>query len=152
MFEPPAFNIKQAQRLPGVLLWHASKLWQKYLNAALKDLGLSSTNAIILCNIWHLVVENELVTQAAVAKLSGVDIMTTSSAVRVLESKGYVSRQQAESDRRAQEVSLTAAGEAAAYQAMQCIAATHQAFFNALKEDDRRQFTQALQHLISNNN
>ncbi len=124
--------IEQAQQLPGVLLWHASKLWQQSLNAVLKPMNLSSTSAVILCNILHLSIEQRLIKQAEVARLSGVDLMTTSAALRTLERKGFVERSTSTEDRRINRLALTPLGERTAYKALEAIAYTHQRFFEVL--------------------
>jgi MarR family transcriptional regulator, organic hydroperoxide resistance regulator len=144
-------NTKKAQELPGVLLWHASKLWQHHLAAAVSDLGLSSTNAVILCNALHLSAEGKPATQAMIAQLSGVDIMTTSTALRVLEKKGYIVRYQGRLDRRAREVQLTTSGEAAALTALKRIALAHVDFFKVLDSNGSQQLVRHLQKIISEN-
>lgn len=147
----PVFPIKQAQQLPGPLLWHASKLWQHRLAVALKPLGLSSTNAVILSNLLHLTLENKVANQVVVAKLSGVDAMTTSNAIRVLERKGYVNRVTSSNDKRALKLQLTPLGEQTAHKALGVIARTHVQFFSPLTESERPAFIASLQKLLSNN-
>ena len=145
-------DLEEAQQLPGVLLWHASKLWQQTLNTALKEVGLSSTNAVILSNLYHLALEHKQATQAEVARLSGVDLMTTSTALRTLERKGYVVRTASSRDKRANELSLTPLGHKVAHATLMTIAYTHQAFFQVLASSGQTQtFTKSLNDLLQQN-
>jgi DNA-binding MarR family transcriptional regulator len=145
--------LEDAQQLPGVLLWHTAKLWQQQLNVVLKPYGLSSTNAVILANLLHLSFEQKQITQAEVAKLSGVDLMTTSTALRTLQQKGFVTRAQSSHDKRANQLGLTPLGERTAYQALGTIAHTHQAFFKTLDDSGSRQaLVDCLKELLAHNN
>ncbi len=147
------FTIDKAQRLPGVLLWQASKLWQQALNAAVKSFGLSSTNAIILCNILHLSLEERSITQVDIAKLSGVDAMTASQSLRVLERQGYIVRDTNATDKRANQLALTSRGDAVAKAALEAIAVAHQAFFRELIADGSAQsLADSLEKLLQQNN
>ncbi len=145
------FSIAEAQQLPGPLLWHTSKLWQQTLNVALKPLSLSSTNAVILSNLLHLTVESKAATQVVLARLSGVDAMTTSTAIRGLERKGYISRAADHADKRALQLQLTPLGEQTAYKALEIIAYTHVRFFSPLEDDERQKLITSLQKLLTNN-
>lgn len=145
------FSIAEAQQLPGPLLWHASKLWQHKLNLALKPLRLSSTNAVILSNLLHLTLEKKAANQVVLARLSGVDPMTTSTAIRALERKGYIDRVTDRTDKRAMQLQLTSLGEQAAHKALEVIAHTHVQFFSPLEQDERQAFIASLQKIITSN-
>lgn len=141
--------IQQAQRMPGVKLWHTSKLWQYSLNIALKPVRLSFTNAAILINILHLSFENKQANQSIVAQLSGVDLMTTSQALRTLEHKGFIIRKSSSTDKRAYILNLTTKGKKTAYKALALVTQTHQEFFAILEEaEEVTIFTNILNQLI----
>ena len=140
-------GIEQASGLPGVLLWNVSKLWQRQVHAAVAPLGLSSTNATILVTILHLSLDGERISQAVVAGLSNVDIMTTSNALRTLEKKQFITRTMDTVDRRANALVLTPARHTAATEAVHSIAAAHQQFFDVIA-DDRAYFSELLSRLL----
>ncbi|HSX17011.1 MAG TPA: MarR family transcriptional regulator [Patescibacteria group bacterium] len=141
-------SLEQAQQLPGVLLWHTSKLWQQWLNKALKPYNLSSTNAVILVNLLHLSFEQKQITQVAVARLSGTDMMTTSTILRTLERKGFIQRTASTHDKRANQLALTPLGQDVAYRALQTIAHTHQTFFKAIEGGRAEAFVDSLKELL----
>ncbi len=129
-------NIEETRKLPGVLLWNVSKLWQQQLKGALEGIGLSSTNAIILSNMLHLEVERQRVSQGILAELSNVDLMTTSNALRTLQKKGFINRNTDPQDKRAYTLSLTPKGRQTAYQALRRIADSHQHFFADISDQE----------------
>ena len=141
----------EAEKIPGYLLWQVSKLWQRKLNVGLSDLGLSSTQAVILINIPRLNQENKTVTQTLLAEVTKIDRMTLSQSIRTLERKGLIKRVVAASNKRAYHVELTDAGDGIARQAIERIIAAHQEFFDPLKSD-AEQYVAFTQRLIKANN
>lgn len=141
----------EAEKIPGYLLWQVSKLWQRKLNAALSDLGLSSTQAVILMNVPRLNQEQRTVTQMLLAEVTKVDRMTVSQSIRSLERKGLIRRVVASTNKRAYHVELTEGGSISAKQALQRIITAHEAFFQPLATDTETYVT-FTQRLISANN
>jgi DNA-binding MarR family transcriptional regulator len=122
----------EAETIPGFLLWQVSKLWQRHLTLALRDLKLPSTQAVILANVLRFTEEGRPATQAGLAEVAKVDRMTASQSLQSLELKGYVTRQTSPGDRRANRVLLTTEGRRVALEAIRRFAATHTAFFSPL--------------------
>lgn len=144
-------SIEDTKRLPGALLWRASKLWQNNLHIALADLGLSSTNAMVLSNILRLELENKEITQARLAALCSVDRMTASTILRSLIKKGYIEREVHTIDKRGFELSLTHKGRDTAYKALHRIADVHQKFFESIDDKVLVQLTDSLSKLLDTN-
>ena len=124
---------ENAERIPGFLLWQVSKLWQRHLNAALKDLRLSSTQAIILGNIVRMSGQKKVVTQKALSEVTKVDPMTTSQAMRTLEKKKLIKRVVSKDDKRAFSILPTTQGVRVTMEALQRIAEAHENFFDPVK-------------------
>ena len=135
--EPQMTTGDEAQRIPGYLLWQVSKLWQRRLNLALADLGLSSTQAVILINVPRLNQERRSVTQSALAEATQIDRMTVSQSIRTLENKQLITRTPAPADRRAYHVELTERGAVVASSALERISAAHVEFFEPLRHETR---------------
>lgn len=125
----------EAENIPGFLLWQVSKLWQRHLNAALKDLKLSSTQAVILGNIVRLTKMGQEATQVQLSQLTKIDTMTTSTALRGLERKGMVTRSVPSSDKRVYIIVPTEQGERVAMIVLQRFVQAHTTFFRALEQD-----------------
>ncbi|HLD93307.1 MAG TPA: MarR family transcriptional regulator [Anaerolineales bacterium] len=142
---------ENAERIPGFLLWQVSKLWQRHLNAALRDLKLSSTQAIILGNIVRMIGQKKQVTQISLSEITKVDPMTTSQAIRTLEKKKLINRVVAKGDKRAFSILPTQQGVRVMMEALQRIAQAHEEFFRPLDKEINL-FSYELQKLIQPNN
>jgi DNA-binding MarR family transcriptional regulator len=140
----------EAETIPGFLLWQVSKLWQRHLTLALRDLKLPSTQAVILANVLRFTEEGRPATQAGLAEVAKVDRMTASQSLQSLELKGYVTRQTSPGDRRANRVLLTTEGRRVALEAIRRFAATHTAFFSPLAGETKA-VVSYLQQLIHAN-
>lgn len=138
---------QNAEQIPGFLLWQVSKLWQRELNAALSDLGISGTQAVILGNIVRMQGQGKAATQIALAQITKVDPMTTSQALRTLERKKLIRRVTSKEDRRAVQVLPTVKGTKVTTQALQRFVQAHLNFFEPIKAD-LDSFALALQALV----
>lgn len=138
--------------MPGALLWRASKLWQNQMHAALADLGLSSTNSMVLSNMLHMEREDQKIAQASLALVCNTDRMTISTIIRTLMAKGLVERKVDESDKRHLELLLTPDGRELAYEAVERITEMHENFFKSVSQEDLAQLSAQLLHLLKANN
>lgn len=128
----------EAEGIAGFLLWRVSRLWQRRLAIALKDLKLPTTQAVVLANVLRFTEEGREVNQALLAKAATMDRTTTSKALQALERRRLVARAAPEGDLRAYEVRLSARGRAAAFEVIGRFAAAHEAFFKPLGGDEAR--------------
>ena len=116
---------------PGFLLWKVSNAWQRRQRAALQPLGLTHSQFVLLAvATWFG--SSEVLTQARLAELAGVDPMTTSQVVRALEVARLLEREDHPGDPRAKAVVATRAGRDKARAAVRVVEATDRAFFAAL--------------------
>lgn len=141
---------EEVEKIPGFLLWQVSKLWQKHLGIALKDLHLSSTQAVILGNIVRLTDEKKQVTQIMLSEATKIDPMTTSQAIRTLEKKILIKRVIAKEDKRAYYIHPTKKGVTIAMESLKRFVSTHAIFFKSL-ENDREKVVIYLERLIQAN-
>lgn len=125
----------EAENIPGFLLWQVSKLWQRHLNSTLKDLKLSSTQAVILSNIVRSSLQGHEVTQIMLSQFTKIDAMTTSTAVRSLERKRLIIRHIPDSNRRSYVITPTDEGRRVAMAVLQKFVKAHEEFFGPLKTD-----------------
>ncbi|WP_328859006.1 MarR family winged helix-turn-helix transcriptional regulator [Williamsia herbipolensis] len=115
---------------PGLLLWRVTLAWQRAITAALRPLGLTHVQFVLLASTWWLA-ENEPVppTQRRIADHAGTDAMMTSQVLRALESRSLVERRPDPIDARARSVRPTAAGERLAREAVAVVEAIDHDFF-----------------------
>ncbi|HWO12275.1 MAG TPA: MarR family transcriptional regulator [Polyangiaceae bacterium] len=111
--------------------------WQRRQRAALKPLGLTHSQFVLLATAtWFGATEK--LTQARLAELAGIDVMTTSQVVRTLEGSALMERCEHPDDPRAKSIRVTARGRELAQQAVVVVEQTDAAFFEPLGERTER--------------
>lgn len=97
--------------LAGFALWRDAMAWEREVNRALRGLGLTHTQVLVLSALDSASKHaEEAVTQASIARDAGLDKVTVSAIVRALETRGLVDRGVTFGDRRAWRVILTRKG------------------------------------------
>jgi DNA-binding MarR family transcriptional regulator len=145
--EQPAASAAGPDESPGFLLWRVTLRWQRVIVSALRPLGLTHVQFVLLASVWWLAaVANEEPTQRRVAEHAGTDPMMTSQVLRALEVKRLVTRTADPADSRARRVGITARGAALARRAIAVVEAADAAFFAAA---DRRALLRTLHRLDS---
>jgi DNA-binding MarR family transcriptional regulator len=141
-----ATEFSDAQDSPGLLLWQVTNRWQAAQRAALKPLGLTHVQFVLLASLTWLEVTGP-VTQKQVADHAAADAMMTSQVLRALEERRLVRREPHPVDRRARALVVTEEGRALANRAVVAVEACDRAFFSALG-DDVGQLTGLLRRLV----
>jgi DNA-binding MarR family transcriptional regulator len=86
--------------------------WQRSVDRALRPLGLTHTQALVLSAIDAACKrERDALSHVAIAAEAGLDKVTVGAVLRTLDSRGYISRDIAFGDRREWRIYLTAKGE-----------------------------------------
>ncbi|MDQ4503193.1 MarR family transcriptional regulator [Sinomonas sp. ASV322] len=131
---------------PGLLLWRATLNWQRHVTAALKPLGLTHVQFVLLASTWWLTrVAGEIPSQRRLAEHANTDPMMTSQVLRTLAEKGLVVREPDPEDSRALRIDVTEPGAALAHRAITVVEHTDQAFFEAV--DDHQALMSVLRTL-----
>lgn len=133
---------------PGFLLWHISISWRSSIEAVLKTFGLTHPQFVVLATTGWLTRNDNLVTQAAIGKMAGLDPNTNSQILKGLEQKALIERDQSP-DRRAKNVSLTPKGSQILGRALPAVEQTDARFFNPLKETEISLLIEMFQKLMS---
>jgi DNA-binding MarR family transcriptional regulator len=96
---------------PGYWLHQAALTWKAELDGALRELGLTHTQFILLATVgWLEHVGNGPPGQQEVADGAGTDRQMTSRVVRTLEDRGLLARLAHESNARSLRLTLTPEG------------------------------------------
>ena len=125
---------------PGFLLWKISNAWQRRQRMALQPYGLTHSQFVVLATATWFGAE-EILTQARISQLSGIDPMTTSQVLRALEAALLIERVDHPRDPRAKAITVTRAGRDLARKAIVVVEDTDTAFFEPLAADTRRLIT-----------
>ncbi|MHB8189350.1 MAG: MarR family winged helix-turn-helix transcriptional regulator [Ferrimicrobium sp.] len=124
-------NFNTADESPGFLLWQITNRWQAAQRAALKPLGLTHVQFVLLASLTWLQ-GNGMVNQRDLANHAAIDPMMTSQVIRTLEARGFVKRTEDPSDKRARLLAVTKSGIKLANQAIVVVEDCDQSFFEPL--------------------
>lgn len=135
---------------PGYLLWRASLLWRKSLEAVLKPLNLTHPQFVVLASVAWLTRGQAKTSQVAIGRQAGLDPNTTSQILRGLQAKKFIKRKLA-TDERSKHPSLTELGSEVLAKALPLIENADAEFFSALnlKESGIVQHLQKLARIHS---
>ncbi|HEV2027958.1 MAG TPA: MarR family transcriptional regulator [Candidatus Dormibacteraeota bacterium] len=115
---------------PGFLLWRVTLRWQRAMVGALRPLGLTHVQFVLLASAWWLTrVAGEKPSQRRLAEHAATDPMMTSQVLRVLESRGLVTREADPNDSRALRLAVTERGARLAQEAVRVVEAADAEFF-----------------------
>lgn len=124
---------------PGFLLWRVSMRWRRTIESALKPLGLTHPQFVILATTGWLTRNGMQATQADVGRQAGLDPNTTSQILRGLEAKGLVKRTRT-SDEKSKFPVLTAKGGRYLAKALPAVEHADAEFFGACDLKKERLF------------
>ncbi|WP_027145975.1 MarR family winged helix-turn-helix transcriptional regulator [Mesorhizobium sp. WSM3626] len=119
---------------PGLLLWRTTMRWQRVMTAALAPLDLTHVQFVLLASAMWLGRDGEPPNQVQLAAQAGTEVKMTSDVVARLEVKGLIAREADPRDSRAKVIRVTAAGVAAAQQAIVAVETADAAFFEPVDE------------------
>lgn len=124
-----------ADESAGLLLWQVTNRWQAAQRAVLKPFGLTHVQFVLLASLaWLSDAErpDDPVSQRALADQAATDPMMTSQVVRVLESRGWLTREPHPADGRAVALRITDDGVALVRRAVAAVEQCDEDFFAAL--------------------
>ena len=129
------FHFKSPNDSPGYLLGQLTMLWQRKQKRVLDPLDLTQTQFVLLAALGWLSRDNDAVTQVDIANQSNADRMMVSKVLRTLEEKGFITRQEHQTDTRAKTIKLTTNGEIVLQKAIIEVENADLDFFSTLKEE-----------------
>ena len=144
------FKFKAEEDSPDFLLWQVYNQWQRGKNKTLEKYDLTSSQLTLLTAIYWLKQQKQDVTQILLSKTANIDRMTTSTVLRTLERKGFVSRLEHSTDTRAKTVDLSAAGKKITVTALQTVSKYNEKYFSTLGTGAKA-FNKALINLLKQN-
>jgi MarR family transcriptional regulator, organic hydroperoxide resistance regulator len=132
---------------PGFLLWQVTNSWQRRIRHALKEIGLTHVQFVLLAATDWLDSAKLPTNQANVAKFAHTDVMMTSQVIRTLKGKGLVVVEEDPSDTRAHILKVTPVGKRLVRRALELVEDADGEFFGPLARDSTR-FVEMLNLLI----
>jgi DNA-binding MarR family transcriptional regulator len=131
----------------GLIFVCAYNKWHTSIKNELKDVGITYPQFVVMTVLNFLSQSDEFVTQASVAKMADMDVMSVSQIIRGLEEKGFLARTANPKDTRANAVRLLEKGQEAIKRALPIVEKIDEDFFGVL-DDDEKTFRDFLHKLI----
>lgn len=126
------FSVEKSEDSSGFLLWQVTNLWQREIKKALEPFDLTHSQFVLMASIHWLTLHKQDVTQVLLSSHTKIDPMTTSTVLRTLQTKGFLQRQEHQTDTRAKTVELTDNGKKVIKQAVKTVEAFDKSFFGVL--------------------
>lgn len=125
-----------SEKSTGLLFMRAYNKWHFMIKQELKKINLTHPQFVVLAALAYLLQTENEVTQVMISKLSGIDVMTVSQILSLLEKKDFVKRQEHSRDTRAKAVILNEKAELILKEAVPKIEHIDEIFFGKLGNDE----------------
>ena len=112
--------------------------WHSMIKKELKKMNLTHPQFVVLASLAYLSQDSNEVTQVMISKLSGIDVMTVSQILNLLEKNDFVKRKEHSRDTRAKAVILNKKGEEVLQKAVPLIEQIDEIFFKKLDTDEEQ--------------
>ena len=112
--------------------------WHSMIKKELKKMNLTHPQFVVLASLAYLSQNCNEVTQIMISKLSGIDVMTISQILGLLEKHNFVKRKGHSKDTRAKAVTLNKKGEEILQKAVPLVEQIDEFFFGKLDSDEEQ--------------
>ena len=112
--------------------------WHSMIKKELKKMNLTHPQFVVLASLAYLSQDSNEVTQVMISKLSGIDVMTVSQILNLLEKNDFVKRKEHSKDTRAKAVILNKKGEETLQKAVPLVEKIDEIFFEKLDTDEEQ--------------
>lgn len=112
--------------------------WHSMIKKELKKMNLTHPQFVVLASLAYLLQDSDEVTQVMISKLSGIDVMTVSQILNLLEKNDLVKRKEHSKDTRAKAVILNKKGEEALQKAVPLVEKIDEIFFEKLDTNEEQ--------------
>ena len=112
--------------------------WHSMIKKELKKMNLTHPQFVVLASLAYLSQNGNEVTQVMISKLSGIDVMTISQILSLLEKHNFVKRKEHSRDTRAKAVILNKKGEEILQKAVPLVEQIDEIFFEKLDTNEEQ--------------
>ena len=112
--------------------------WHSMIKKELKKMNLTHPQFVVLASLAYLSQNGNEITQIMISKLAGIDVMTISQILSLLEKQNFVKRKEHSRDTRAKAVILNKKGEEILQKAVPLVEQIDEIFFEKLDTDEKQ--------------
>ncbi len=138
MIDFPSRNRGDSESSTGLLFMRTYNKWHSEIKKCLKSVGITHPQFVVITTLGYLSQFHDEITQVMIANMSGMDVMSVSQILVLIEKKGWVKREAHSKDTRANSILLTEAGMEKVIKALPIVEAVDVAFFGSLGEDEQK--------------
>lgn len=139
-----------SENATGLIFMRVYNKWHGEIKRQLRKLGITHPQFVILTSLGYISQYESEVTQVMLAKIAGMDVMSVSQIINVLEKHELISRKEHSKDTRAKVVYITMKGLDILNKALPVVEQIDIEFFGTLGEHEN-QFIGLLHELNGSN-
>ncbi|PHQ82097.1 MAG: MarR family transcriptional regulator [Coxiella sp. (in: Bacteria)] len=143
-----SFGFETPEDSPGFLLWQTTVLWQRAIKKALDVYHIAHAQFVVLANTLWFEEHQQTPTQIMIVRMSKLDKMTVSKALKKLVNDGLVGRVENSLDTRAKSISLTPQGKQLTITLIARVEAVDETYFSGISTQERQQLLGLFSKLI----
>ncbi|MDT8717667.1 MarR family transcriptional regulator [Clostridium sp. 19966] len=125
-----------AEASTGLLFIRVYNKWHTIISQELRKLGITHPQFVVLTTLNFLSQSEDNITQASIAKMADMDVMSVSQIIRGLEKNEFIKRTTNPNDSRANTVILLPKGHEMVKSALPIIEKVDEDFFGILQENE----------------
>ncbi len=125
-----------SEKSTGLLFMRVYNKWHSIIKKELKKMNLTHSQFVVLASLAYLSQNGNEITQIMISKLAGIDVMTISQILSLLEKQNFVKRKEHSRDTRAKTVTLNKKGEEILQKAIPLVEQIDEFFFGKLNNDE----------------
>lgn len=137
MIEFPSNNKDDSEKSTGLLFMRTYNKWHGEIKRQLKALNITHPQFVIMTTLGYMLQFEEEVTQVMIAKMAGMDVMSASQIIKLLEKNRLISRKEHSRDTRAKTVTLTEIGQDVLKRALPIVENIDLQYFGSLGVDEK---------------
>ncbi|WP_071124232.1 MarR family winged helix-turn-helix transcriptional regulator [Leptotrichia massiliensis] len=127
-----------SEKSTGLLFMRVYNKWHSIIKKELKKMNLTHPQFVVLASLAYLSQNDNEITQIMISKLAGIDVMTISQILSLLEKNDFVKRKEHSKDTRAKAVILSKKGEEVLQKAVPLVEQIDEVFFGKLDRDEKQ--------------
>jgi DNA-binding MarR family transcriptional regulator len=128
---------KNADASTGLIFIRVYNKWHTTIKDELRKIGITHPQFVVMTVLNFLGQSEEFVSQASIAKMADMDVMSVSQIIRSLEANGYLARAANPKDTRAYALHLLDKGQEAIRLALPIVEKIDDDFFGVLSDDEK---------------